>query len=402
MVQRNPNFAKLKAGYLFPEINRRRKALLEQQPDAKIISLGIGNTTEPITPYLTEALTAAAKGLGTRAGYSGYGDEQGFTSLREKIASAFYANVIKPEDVFISDGAKCDIGRLQLLFGKNASIAVQDPSYPVYVDGGVLIGQTGEIDPNTNQFDGITYLKCLPENNFFPELPAQRSDIIYFCSPNNPTGATATRAQLEQLVAYAKKNKSIIIYDAAYSMYISDPALPRSIYEIAGAKEVAIEVHSFSKSAGFTGLRLGWSIVPQELLFDDGSPVRNDWNRLTTTVFNGASNVVQHAGLAALDPQGFEEMRGLVAFYMENAQIIRETLVSVGLEVFGGNNAPYIWARVPGKTSWEAFTELLEKAHVVTTPGSGFGPAGEGFLRFSAFGQRSSIEEAVGRLKKAF
>ena len=401
MVKRNKNLAKLQAGYLFPEINRRKNALLEKNPDAKIISLGIGNTTEPLTKHIVEGLKNAAIGLGTKEGYSGYGDEQGMTELRKKIADKLYNNIVEPEEVFISDGAKCDVGRLQLLFGSEAIIAVQDPAYPVYVDGSVIIGATDEYNKEKEQFDNIVYMACKPENNFFPDLSnVPRTDIIYFCSPNNPTGAIATKEQLKQLVDFAKKNKSIILYDAAYSEYIRDKNLPKTIFEIEGAREVAIEINSFSKSVGFTGVRLGWTVVPKELKYEDGALVINDWNRIMTTVFNGASNIVQKGGLAVLDDEGLKEMKETVNFYMENTGIIKKALDKIGIENYGGINAPYIWASFPNKKSWDVFEEILEKCHVVTTPGSGFGPAGEGFIRFSAFGHREDILEAVERLKE--
>lgn len=403
MVSRNPNFAKLQAGYLFPEINRRKNKVLAANPGAKIISLGIGNTTEPLTPHITAALAQASTGLGTPAGYSGYGDEQGMTAFRARIAEVLYQGIVKPEEVFISDGAKCDIGRLQLMFGRDVTIAVQDPAYPVYVDGSVIIGATGGYNAGKKEFDGIAYMPCTPENNFFPDLSkTPRTDLIYFCSPNNPTGAVATKEQLRQLVAFAKKNRSIILFDAAYSEYIADPALPRSIFEIEGAREVALEISSFSKPIGFTGVRLGWTVVPAELKYDDGTPVINDWNRIMTTVFNGASNIVQLGGIAALDKTGVEEMRATIAFYMENAKIIKATLDGLGIQTYGGANAPYIWAHFPGQDSWDVFTHILEKAFVVTTPGAGFGPAGQGFLRFSAFGHRENVLEACDRLIKLF
>lgn len=401
MVQRNNNLAKLKAGYLFPEINRRKKALLDKYPDAKIISLGIGNTTEPLTPHITQGLVKAAKNMGTYEGYSGYGDEQGMSELREKIADRIYKGMVRPDEVFISDGAKCDIGRLQLMFGNKITVAIQDPSYPVYVDGSVIIGATGEFNHEKEQFDDIIYMRCSPENNFFPDLSSlPRTDLIYFCSPNNPTGAVATKDQLKQLVDFARKNNSIILFDAAYSMFIQDDSLPRSIFEIEGAKEVAIEINSFSKPAGFTGIRLGWTIVPKELKYDDQSNIINDWNRIMTTVFNGASNIVQKGGLAALDDEGLEEMKRTIQFYLENTKIIQDALEDIGIKTYGGKNACYIWAKFPGKKSWDVFENILEKAHVVTTPGSGFGPAGEGFIRFSAFGHREDILEAVKRLKE--
>ena len=315
MIKRNINFPKLQAGYLFPEINRRKQALLEEVPDAKIISLGIGNTTEPLTPHIRKGLTESIKAMGTKEGYSGYGNECGQTKLRERISEVFYQDKIKSEEIFISDGSKCDIGRLQLLFGANRKIAVQDPSYPVYVDGGVIYGQTGDYNESNSQFEDVVYMPCLPENNFFPDYKkAENAEIIYFCSPNNPTGNAATKEQLKSLVDFAKEKKKIIIFDAAYSMFIRDPELPRSIFEIEGAKEVAIETNSFSKPAGFTGVRLGWTVVPNELKYADGTCVNKDWTRVMTTIFNGASNIVQAGGLAVLEPQGLEEINQQISY----------------------------------------------------------------------------------------
>jgi len=402
MVKRNQNIAKLQSGYLFPEINRRKNEFLQKNPGAKLISLGIGDTTEPITRHIAKALYNTAKGLGTEKGYMGYGDEQGMTALREKIAKVMYNGSINGEEIFVSDGAKPDIGRLQLLFGNDAVVAVQDPAYPVYIDSTVMYGKTGKYNNASRQFENIVYMPCTPKNNFFPDLrKLPRADVIFFCSPNNPTGAAATREQLQQLVSYARKNKSIIIFDAAYNQYITDKNIPKSIFEIDNAREVAIEVNSFSKSVGFTGVRLGWTVVPNELKFDDGSPVRNDWNRIMTTLFNGASNISQFGGLASLDKEGLQEMKKIVSYYMENAKIIKTALEEAGCEVYGGAQAPYIWARIKGKTSWEAFEYLLEKANIITTPGVGFGICGEGFLRFSAFGHRENIREAAKRLKVA-
>ena len=401
MVERNPNMARLAGGYLFPEIGRRRREYAAAHPDASIISLGIGDTTEPLQPRVTAGLREAAEALGTPGGYSGYGDEQGATALREAVAARMYGGIVRPDEVFISDGAKPDTGRLQMMFGREVSIAVQDPSYPVYVDSAVIQGQTGGFDEGRRQYEGIVYMPCTPENGFFPDLDhTPRTDLIFFCAPNNPTGAVATKEQLARLVAFAKANRSIILYDAAYAQYIQSHELPRSIFEVDGAREVALEVSSFSKSLGFTGVRLGWTVVPAELKFDDGIPVRQDWNRITTTVYNGASNLVQKGGLAALSAEGLAEMRATVAFYMENAAILRRALIGMGLEVYGGDEAPYLWTRLRGKGSWEAFTDLMEKAQVVSTPGVGFGPSGEGFIRFSAFGHRSDIEEAVQRLQR--
>lgn len=401
-MERNVNLAKLKAGYLFPEIARRKRELLEQQPDAKIISLGIGNTTEPLSPTIAQGLIKGAEAFAHPESYSGYSDDsKGEQALRESIANTLYNSEVTAEDIYVSDGSKCDIGRLQVLFGEGTRIAVQDPSYPVYVDGGVILGHTGACDEETGQFANVHYMPCTPENNFFPELPSEPVDVIYFCSPNNPTGATATRKQLETLVEYARKNGSIIVYDAAYAFFIKDPAIPKSIFEIPGARHCAIETNSFSKCAGFTGIRLGWTVVPQELQYADGSSVASDWTRVVNTIFNGASKIVQAGGLAALSPEGLKEMRATTDLYMANAQVIKQALQSIGMELYGGDNCPYIWARLKGKDSWSAFSTLLEEAHVVTTPGSGFGPGGEGFLRFSAFGHPQSVEEAAGRLIKA-
>lgn len=399
MAKRNSNITKLQAGYLFPEISKRKNEFLEKNPNAKFISLGIGDTTEPITPHIAKALTNAASALGTRDGYRGYGNEQGLLELREKIAKVVYNGSVSGEEIFVSDGAKPDIGRLQLLFGNDAVVAVQDPAYPVYIDSSVMYGKTGSCNKKTNQFSNIVYMPCTPENNFFPDLrKIGKADIIFFCSPNNPTGAVATKEQLGELIQYAKKNKSIIVFDAAYSEYIADRNLPKSIYEIEGAKEVAIEVNSFSKSVGFTGVRLGWTVIPNELRFDDGNLVRNDWNRIMTTLFNGASNISQEGGLASLDNIGLKEMKQTASYYMGNAKIIRSALEKLGYKVYGGDNAPYIWARMKNMKSWEAFDYLLQKANIVTTPGIGFGQQGEGFLRFSAFGHREDIEEVVKRI----
>jgi LL-diaminopimelate aminotransferase len=398
MIKRNTGLSNLKAGYLFPEIARRRREFAAANPQAKIISLGIGNTTEPLTAHVDAGLVEGARRLGTEKGYSGYGDEQGLTALRERIAAVFYANAtIAADEVFVSDGAKCDIGRLQLLFGREAKVAVQDPSYPVYVDGSVLVGAAGAWQGSG--YAGIQYLPCNAANGYFPDLAQLPADgLVYFCSPNNPTGAVATRAQLTALVAAARKVGSVVIFDAAYAEFIKDPSLPKSIFEIPGARECAIEVNSFSKPIGFTGVRLGWTVVPKELKYASGETVWADWNRICTTVFNGASNVAQYGGLAALEPAGIAEMRATIDFYLGNAALIRTALTTLGVACIGGDNAPYLWAHFPGRASWDVFAEILQKCHVVTTPGSGFGPAGEGFIRFSSFGHRADVEEACKRL----
>jgi LL-diaminopimelate aminotransferase len=406
MLNRNKHIANLSSGYLFPEISKRRAEWAKSHPGAKIISLGIGNTTEPLTPHITEGLRAEVDRLSTMAGYTGYGDETGITELREKIASVLYGGLVKASEVYISDGAKCDIGRLQYLFGPGVPVAVQDPAYPVYVDGSVMIGAAGGIVAGGTGYEGITYMPCTAENGFFPDLSAMPANaLVYFCSPNNPTGAVATKAQLESLVKKAKEKGSIIIYDSAYSSFIRDPALPKSIFEIEGARACAIEVSSFSKPIGFTGVRLGWTVIPEELVFADGTSVGKDWTRVMTTIFNGASNIAQYGGLASLDEKGLAETRELTDYYLANAAIIRTALCGpnfkkAGVELFGGDNAPYVWARFPGRKSWEIFDLILDSCQVVCTPGAGFGPAGESFIRFSSFGHREQVIEACARLSK--
>ncbi|XP_011043216.1 PREDICTED: probable LL-diaminopimelate aminotransferase, chloroplastic [Populus euphratica] len=398
-VPRNVNMEKLQSAYLFPEISMREAQHIEKYPDAKLISLGIGDTTEPIPDIIASSMANYARSLSTAEGYSGYGAEQGNKALRKAIAETFYRDVqVKETEVFVSDGSQCDITRLQLLLGSNVSIAVQDPSFPAYVDSSVIIGQAGDFEDKTGMYGNIQYMKCQPKTNFFPDLAtASRSDIIFFCSPNNPTGHAATRQQLEQLVKFAKENGSIIIFDTAYAAYISDDS-PRSIFEIPGAREVAIEVSSFSKFAGFTGIRLGWTVVPEELSFSNGFPVINDFNRIVCTCFNGASNIAQAGGLACLSPEGFASVHSIIKCYKENAKILLDTFSSLGLKVYGGENAPYLWVHFPGSKSWDIFTEILEKTHIITVPGSGFGPEGEEFMRISAFGHRESIIEAARRL----
>jgi LL-diaminopimelate aminotransferase len=334
--------------------------------------------------------------LGAAESYSGYMDE-GLPALRKRINAVFYDNKHAIDEIFISDGAKCDIGRLQLLFGSDVHVAVQDPSYPVYVDGSVLVGAAG--GATANGYAGISYLPCTAENDYFPDLSKIESNsLIYFCSPNNPTGAAATKAQLQSLVAAALKTGSLIIFDAAYSEYIRDRALPKTIFDIEGADSCALEVNSFSKSAGFTGVRLGWTVVPKKLKFAGGESVNADWSRVMSTIFNGASNIAQSGGLAALSDTGLKEIKALTDFYLGNAALIRGALEKLNISCVGGDNSPYIWAHFPKQDSWSMFERILEKCHVVTTPGSGFGPAGESFIRFSAFGRRSDVEEACVRL----
>lgn len=402
-MKRNVNIAKLQAGYLFPEIARRRNEHLAKNPDAKIISLGIGDTTEPIPEVIWKGMADASKGLGTEAGYSGYGAEAGQGPLREAIANTFYKGTsVQADEVFVSDGSKCDISRLQAMFGPTIKVAVQDPAYPAYVDTSVMTGSTGSFNESTQQFDGIVYLECNPENNFFPDLDASaHADVVFFCSPNNPTGSAATKEQLTKLVKWAKERGTLIVFDTAYSVYITDPNCPKSIYEIPGAEEVALETCSFSKFAGFTGVRLGWTVVPNALKYADGHPVRTDWNRVMSTCFNGASNVAQAGGLACCSDEGMAAMRELVDFYKENAKMLKKCFDDLGYTTHGGTDAPYVWVAVEG-SSWDMFAEVLEKTDVVCTPGAGFGVAGDGFIRISAFGHRENIVEAINRFQKAF
>lgn len=404
MIKRNSGFANLTAGYLFPEVARRRREYQQKHPDAKIISLSIGNTTEPLPAFIAKAMADYATALSTKEGYSGYGDEQGNTALRKKIAETWYKGLATEDEVFISDGAKCDIARIQTLFGSKVKVAVQDPAYPVYVDGSVIVGAAGK--NGANGYKGITYMPCVPENNFFPDLSkVKKNSLIYFCSPNNPTGACATKEDLTRLVNFANENGCIIIYDAAYREFIRDEKLPKTIFEIPGSRTCAIEVNSFSKPAGFTGVRLGWSIVPNDLKFADGTSVNKDWNRVMTTLFNGASNIAQAGGLACLEPEGIEAMKNVIDYYLVNVKKIEETLrgenfKKAGVTLYSTGNSPYVWAKFPGKKSWEVFDLLLDKCHVVTTPGAGFGPSGESFIRFSSFGHQEDVNEACERLSK--
>jgi len=387
MVKRNNNFTTLSKNYLFAEIDRIKKEFLGKHPDVTLFNLGVGDTTLPLSPSVVQALTQSAEKLGDQKTYTGYGPGLGFSSLRSIINKKFYGEQFSIDEITISDGAKCDIARLQVLFGQKISVLVQDPSYPPYVDGSRIQG-----------IEHIYSAPCLPENGFFFDLSkAPRTDLIYVCSPNNPTGHVATKKQLEDLVALAKKNRSIIIFDAAYSTFITDPSLPRSIYEVEGAKEVAIEVHSFSKMGGFTGVRLGWSIVPKELHFEGGEKVLDDWTRLIGTSFNGASIIAQAGGFALLESH-FSEIKAMTDRYMTGTRALSKALKEMGIEVYGGENAPFIWFRLPGWKSWELFKILLEKCQVVSTPGSGFGPAGEGFVRLSGFAPPEVIAQAIEKI----
>jgi LL-diaminopimelate aminotransferase len=409
MVKINDHYLKLKAGYLFPEIARRVNTFAEAHPDAQIIRLGIGDVTEPLPQACRDAMIQAVQEMGDRDKFKGYGPEQGYGWLREKIAQQdFQARGcdLDASEIFISDGSKCDTGNILDIFGKDNIIAVTDPVYPVYVDTNVMAGHTGEANEQ-GEYEGLIYLPVTAENNFTATLPTQKVDLIYLCFPNNPTGATATKAHLQDWVNYAKANGSIIFFDAAYEAFITDPSLPHSIYEIEGAKDCAIEFRSFSKNAGFTGTRCALTVVPKTLTAKaaDGSTVElwKLWNRRQSTKFNGVSYIVQRGAEAVYSPQGQAEVQALVNFYLENAQIIREQLTSAGLAVYGGINAPYVWVKTPqGLSSWEFFDQLLETVNVVGTPGSGFGAAGEGYFRISAFNSRANVEEAMQRITGKF
>ncbi|CAL5386164.1 unnamed protein product [Camellia sinensis] len=402
-VPRNVNMESLQNDYLFPEICMRELEHNRKYPHAKLIRLGIGDTTHPIPPIITSAMAQHVYGLSTVQGYRGYGAEQGNMELRKAIAETFYNDLgVKGSEIFVSDGAQCDISRLQMLMGCDVMMAVQDPSFPAYIDTGVIIGQAGKFMEETGKYQNIVYMNCNPENNFFPDLSnTPRTDIIFFCSPNNPTGNAASKQQLEQLVEFARANGSIIIYDSAYAAYITDDS-PKSIFEIPGARQVAIEISSFSKFAGFTGVRLGWTVVPEELLYSNQYPVIKDFNRVVCTCFNGASSIAQAGGLACLSPEGYLALNGVIDTYRENAKIIFDTFASLGFKVYGGKNAPYIWVQFPGLRSWDVFAEILEKTHVITVPGRGFGPGGEEFIRISAFGDKNGVLEASRRLRNLF
>jgi len=409
MATINDNYLKLKAGYLFPEIARRVNAFAERNPDANIIRLGIGDVTEPLPEACRMAMIKAVEEMGDRTTFKGYGPEQGYAWLREKIATHdFQARgcEIDASEIFISDGSKCDTGNILDIFGDDNTIAVTDPVYPVYVDTNVMAGHTGSAN-DKGEFEGFVYLPITAQNNFTAEIPSEKVDLIYLCFPNNPTGATATKEHLKAWVDYAKAHGSIIFFDAAYEAFITDPELPHSIYEIEGARDCAIEFRSFSKNAGFTGTRCALTVVPKILTAKaaDGSEVElwKLWNRRQSTKFNGVSYIVQRGAEAVYSEEGQAQTKELVNFYMENAKIIRDKLTAAGLAVYGGVNAPYVWVQTPnGLSSWDFFDKLLQTVNVVGTPGSGFGAAGEGYFRISAFNSRENVEEAMKRITEKF
>ncbi len=409
MATINDNYLKLKAGYLFPEIGRRVSTFAEANPDAPIIKLGIGDVTEPLPEACRTAIINAVNEMGDRGTFKGYGPEQGYLWLREKVAASdFQARgcEVDASEIFISDGAKCDTGNILDIFGDDNTIAVTDPVYPVYVDTNVMAGHTGPAN-DKGEYEGLIYLPITAENNFTAEIPSQKVDLIYLCFPNNPTGVVASKAALKAWVDYARSHNSLILFDAAYEAYITDPDIPHSIYEIEGARDCAIEFRSFSKNAGFTGTRCAFTVVPKGLMAKaaDGSDVElwKLWNRRQSTKFNGVSYIIQRGAEAVYSEAGQQQIKGLISFYLENAKIICEKLTAAGIKVYGGVHAPYIWLQTPqGLSSWDFFDKLLQTCYVVGTPGSGFGAAGEGYFRISAFNSRENVEEAMERITKKF
>ena len=406
MIRINENYLKLKASYLFSDIAKRVTAYTQANPDKPVIRLGIGDVTEPLTPSVLKAFHAGVDEMAVRASFKGYGPEQGYAFLREAIATNDYIArgcPISAEEIFVSDGSKCDCGNIQEIFAtEGLKLAIPDPVYPVYVDTNVMAGRTGaNLD---GRYAGITYLDSTPANGYVPAIPSVATDLIYLCFPNNPTGAVATRAQLEAWIAYAKANKALILFDSAYEAYIRDPQIPHSIYEIPGADEVAIEFRSFSKTAGFTGTRCAYTVIPKKLLAYDVSgnahPVHALWNRRHTTKFNGVSYPVQKAAAAIFTPEGKAEVKAMTDFYLANAALIRTAMTKLGFSCIGGDNAPYIWVNT-GTDSWAFFDKLLNEAQVVCTPGAGFGKCGEGHVRISAFNSRENVEKALARIATA-
>ena len=403
MAKVNDNYLKLPGSYLFSTIGKKVAAYTAENPDKKIIRLGIGDVTQPLTPTIIQALHSAVDEMADAETFRGYAPDLGYEFLRKAIADNDYVARgcdIAADEIFVSDGAKCDSGNIQEIFSTNNKIAVCDPVYPVYVDTNVMAGRTGEYDPATGNWSDVIYMPCTAENGFAPELPKTVPDIIYLCFPNNPTGATVTKDRLQEWVDYANKNGSVIIYDAAYEAYISEENVPHTIYECEGARTCAIELRSFSKNAGFTGVRLGFTVIPKDLKVD-GVSLHSLWARRHGTKYNGAPYIIQRAGEAVYSEQGKKETAGLVAYYMKNASYILNGLKDAGYTVSGGVNAPYIWLKAPnGMTSWEFFDYLLTTANVVGTPGSGFGPSGETYFRLTAFGSYENTVEAVDRLKR--
>ena len=403
----NDHFLKLPDNYLFADIAKKVNAFKVSHPQARVISLGIGDVTRPLCPAVTEAMHKAVDEMAVKSTFRGYGPEQGYQFLREAIVKNDFLPRgihLDTSEIFINDGAKSDTGNIQELVRWDNSIGVTDPIYPVYIDSNVMIGRAGVVE--NGRWSNVIYMPCTEENNFVPQIPDRRVDIIYLCYPNNPTGTVITKDELRKWVNYAIHNDAIIFYDAAYEAYIQNPDIPHSIYEIRGARKVAVEFHSYSKTAGFTGVRCGYTVVPKELTAGtlDGSrriPLNPLWNRRQCTKFNGTSYISQRAAEATYSPEGRQQVRATIGYYMTNAALMRETLLKLGLKVYGGEDAPYIWIKTPdGEDSWQFFDSLLRGANVVCTPGVGFGPSGEGYVRLTAFGEREDCEEAMDRLAR--
>ena len=406
MAYINDNYLRLPGSYLFAEIARRVAAFKEAHPKADIIRLGIGDVTQPLPQACIGAMHKAVDEMARAETFRGYGPEQGYDFLIEKIIDHNYTSrgiSIAKDEIFVSDGSKSDCGNIQEIFGTNNTVAITDPVYPVYLDTNVMAGRTGELQEN-GMFAGVTYMPCTAENNFAPALPKERVDMIYLCCPNNPTGTTLSRDELKKWVDYARANDSVILFDSAYAAYITEDDVPRSIYEIEGARDVAIEFRSFSKTAGFTGTRCGYTVIPKTVTGKAADGSRHEfnklWNRRHTTKFNGTAYIVQRGAEAVYSAEGQQQVKELVAYYMENARIIREGLQAAGIEAFGGVNAPYIWLKTPhGMSSWDFFDKLLKDVNIVGTPGAGFGPSGEGYFRLTSFGDRENTLRAVERIK---
>ncbi len=406
-VKINENYLLLKSNYIFAEINRRIEEFQKENPNSQIIKMGIGDVTRPLPRAVVESFDKAVLEMGDADTFMGYGPEQGYDFLIEEIIKNDFKPLgieLSTDEVFISDAAKCDTANIQEIFGLENVIAVTDPVYPVYVDSNVMAGRSGPMQ-DSGRYEGIVYLPCTAENNFIPELPEDPVDLIYLCLPNNPTGTTLTREELSKWVEYARENNSIILFDAAYEAYVTEDNIPRSIYEIEGAKEVAIEFRSFSKNAGFTGTRCAFAVVPKEIFAYDSDGNKHDlnslWNRRQTTKFNGASYPVQRAAMAVYSPEGQKEIKENIAYYLNNARIVRKSMENIGLKVYGGINSPYIWVKTPeNMDSWTFFDLLLKEANVVGTPGVGFGPSGEGYFRLTAFNTLENTEEAMNRITK--
>lgn len=403
MVKVNEDYLKLRGSYLFSEIAKRVNAFSSANPDKKVIRLGIGDVTLPIAPAITAALHSAVDEMANKETFKGYAPDLGYEFLRSTIAQNDYKArgcQIEADEIFVSDGAKSDSGNIQEIFGKDNKVAVCDPVYPVYVDTNVMAGRSGDFDEATGQWKNLIYMPCDENNGFVAELPKEVPDIIYLCFPNNPTGAAITKDKLQEWVDYANKNGSVIIYDAAYEAYISEEGIPHSIYECEGARTCAIEIHSFSKNAGFTGVRLGYTVIPKDLV-RDGVALRDLWARRHGTKYNGAPYIIQKAGEAVYSAEGQKQINEQIAYYMNNASYILSGLKDAGFTVYGGVNAPYIWLKTPnGLDSWSFFDKLLTTANVVGTPGVGFGAHGEGYFRLTAFGDANATKEAVDRIKK--